>query len=208
MCGVLCHILPVAWDAPVRGTGFNPARSSPGANVVLRSAPDAPTRGAFFFFFCILSVASDAPVRGTGLTPGRSSPGASAVLHSSPDASIRGVFLSHSLCRSLHCHRPRPRFTFPASCSALRLCVPSPGRSSPCDGRFCCPFPSGPLPDVPLCGGTVHPSRPHICRILFCLRAIRRSLCSSPSLSSIPVSPPDHLGRPLSSPSIIVIVDV
>ena len=117
------------------------------------------------------------------------------MLHSSPVAPIRGVFLSYSLRRSLHCRRPRPRFVFPASCSALRLCVPSPGRSSPCDGRFRCLFPSRPLPDVPLRGETVHPSCPHICRILFRLRAIRRSLCSSPSLSSIPVSPPDRLGR-------------
>ena len=146
-------------------------------------------------FYRILSVSSDAPVRGTGFTPGRSSPGASAVLHSSPDIPIRGVFLSYSPCRRLHCRRPCPRFAFPASCSALRLCVPSPGRSSPCDGRFRCPFSSGPLPDVPLRGETVHPSCPHICRILFHLRAIRRSLCSSPSPSSIPVSPPDRLGR-------------
>ena len=172
------------------------------------SPPDGPVLGlmqCFFpprmlqpgapLFFCILSVTSDAPVRGTGLPPGRSSPGASAVLGSPPDVPIRGVFLSHSLCRSLHCRRPRPRFTFPASCSALRLCVPSPRRSSPCDGRFCRPFPSGPLPDVPLCGEIVHPSLPHICRILLRLRAIRRSFCSSPPLSSIPVSPPERLGH-------------
>ena len=171
------------------------------------SPPDDPVLGlvpCFFpprmlqsgaHFYRILSVASDAPVRGTGLTPGRSSPGASAVLHSSPDAPIRGAFLSYSLRRSLHCRRPCPRVAFPASCSALRLCLPSPGRSSPCDGCFCCPFPSGPLPDVPLRGETVHPSCPHICRILIRLRAIRRSLCSSPSLCFIPVSPPDRLGR-------------
>ena len=162
--------------------GFTLGRSSPGASTVLLSAPDAPIGGAFFFR--ILSVALDAPVRGTGFTPGRSSPGASAMLHSSPDAPLRKVFLSYSHCCSLHCRRPRPRFAFPASCSALRLCVPSPRRSSPCDGRFRCPFPSGPLPDVPLRGETVHPSCPHICRILFRLRAI-----SGPS-ARLPPCPP------------------
>ena len=50
----------VASDAPVRGTGFTPRRSSPGASAVLLSAPDAPTRPSFYR---ILSVASDAPVR-------------------------------------------------------------------------------------------------------------------------------------------------
>ena len=40
-----CRILSVASDAPVRGTGFTPARSSPGACAVLHSAPDAPIRG-------------------------------------------------------------------------------------------------------------------------------------------------------------------
>ena len=40
-----CRILPVASDAPVRGTGFTPGRSSPGARAVLPLAPDAPIRG-------------------------------------------------------------------------------------------------------------------------------------------------------------------
>ena len=120
------RILCVASDAPVRGTGFSPGRSSPGAWAVLHSAPVAPIRGINFFIFSslprmlqsgasfcrILSVASDAPVRGTGFTPGRSSPGASAGLHSAPVASIRGVFLSYSL-RCLGCSGPwhlvRPR---------------------------------------------------------------------------------------------------
>ena len=105
----LCRILSVASDAPVRGPGFPPGRSSPGACAVLHSAPDAPIRGVF----CrILSVASDAPVPGTGFSPGRSSPGAWAVLHSAPDAPIRGVFLSYSLhClgRSSPWHRVHPR---------------------------------------------------------------------------------------------------
>ena len=40
-----CRILSVASVAPVRGTGFTPGRSSPGARAELHSAPDAPTRG-------------------------------------------------------------------------------------------------------------------------------------------------------------------
>ena len=35
----LCRILSVASDAPVRGTGFTPGRSSPGASAELHSAP-------------------------------------------------------------------------------------------------------------------------------------------------------------------------
>ena len=45
-----CHILFVASDAPVRGTGFTPGRSSPGASAVLLSATDAPIRGAFLSY--------------------------------------------------------------------------------------------------------------------------------------------------------------
>ena len=45
-----CRILSVASDAPVRGTGFTPRRSSPGASVVLHSAPDAPIRGVFLWY--------------------------------------------------------------------------------------------------------------------------------------------------------------
>ena len=42
-----CRILSVVSDAPVRGTGFTPGRSSPGASAVLHSAPVAPIRGVF-----------------------------------------------------------------------------------------------------------------------------------------------------------------
>ena len=84
-----CRILSVASDAAVRGTGFIPGRSSPGASAVLHSAPVAPIRGiTFSYSLCCLY----APVRGTWFTPGRSSPGASAVLHSAPVAPIRVVF--------------------------------------------------------------------------------------------------------------------
>ena len=46
----LCHILSAASDAPVRGTGFTPGRSSPGASAVLQSAPFAPIRGVFLSY--------------------------------------------------------------------------------------------------------------------------------------------------------------
>ena len=45
-----CRILSVASDASVRGTGFTPGRSSPGASAVLHSAPDAPIRGVFLSY--------------------------------------------------------------------------------------------------------------------------------------------------------------
>ena len=41
---------PVALDAPVRGTGFTPGRSSLGAWAVLQSAPDAPIRGVILSY--------------------------------------------------------------------------------------------------------------------------------------------------------------
>ena len=44
------RILSVASDAPVRGTGFTPRRSSPGASAVLHSAPVAPFRGVFLSY--------------------------------------------------------------------------------------------------------------------------------------------------------------
>ena len=44
------RILSVASDAPVRGTGFTPGRSSPGASAVLHSAPVAPFRGVFLTY--------------------------------------------------------------------------------------------------------------------------------------------------------------
>ena len=44
------RILSVASDAPVRGTGFTPGGSSPGASAVLHSAPVAPIRGVFLSY--------------------------------------------------------------------------------------------------------------------------------------------------------------
>ena len=45
-----CCIISVASDAPVRGTGFNSGRSSPGASAVLHAAPDDPIRGVFLSY--------------------------------------------------------------------------------------------------------------------------------------------------------------
>ena len=47
-----CRILSVASDAPVRGSGFTPGRSSPGARGELHSAPDAPIRGVMYLSLC------------------------------------------------------------------------------------------------------------------------------------------------------------
>ena len=44
------RILSVASDARIRGTGFSPGRSSPGAWAVLDSAPDAPVRGVLLSY--------------------------------------------------------------------------------------------------------------------------------------------------------------
>ena len=44
------RILSVASDAPVRGTGFAPGRSSPGAIALLLAAPDAPIRAVFLSY--------------------------------------------------------------------------------------------------------------------------------------------------------------
>ena len=43
-----CRILPVASDAPVRGTRFTTGRSSPGAQAVLQPAPDDPIGGVIY----------------------------------------------------------------------------------------------------------------------------------------------------------------
>ena len=45
-----CRILTVASDAPVRGPGVTPGRSSPGASAALHSAPDAPIQGVLFSY--------------------------------------------------------------------------------------------------------------------------------------------------------------
>ena len=97
----LFHILSVASDAPVHGTGFNPGQPVWGL-VLCFIPPRLLHSGASFYR--ILPVASDAPVRGTWFISGRSSPRASAVLHSAPVAPFRGVFLMYSLrCLGYSC---------------------------------------------------------------------------------------------------------
>ena len=44
------RILSVSSNAPVRGTGFTPGRSSPGASAVLHSAPAAPILAGFLSY--------------------------------------------------------------------------------------------------------------------------------------------------------------
>ena len=103
------HIRSAASDAPVRGTGFSPGRSSPGASAVLLPAPDAPIRGVFLSYSLHCLGRSSPRHR---VHPRRSSPGASAVLHSSPVAPTRGGFLWYSLRRlgrSSPWHRVHPR---------------------------------------------------------------------------------------------------
>ena len=52
-----CRILSVSSNAQVRGTGFTPGRSSPGARAELHSAPDAPIRGVMYLtLFAVFGV--------------------------------------------------------------------------------------------------------------------------------------------------------
>ena len=92
--GASCfRILSVASDVPVRGTGFTPGRSSPGAWAVLHSAPDARQPIKSYrtvvlhspqFMLCLqLAQLSDMPSQPTMVTPredghqGRARPSAS-----------------------------------------------------------------------------------------------------------------------------------
>ena len=76
--GSFCHILSAAADAPIRGTGFTPGRSSPGACAVLHSSRVAPVRGGLFV------VLSLPPLNRTlqSVAPG-----------SPPDDPVRGLML-------------------------------------------------------------------------------------------------------------------
>ena len=97
------RILSFASDAPVRGTGFTPGQSSPGAIAVLLAAPDAPIRGVIFSYSL--------------RCPGRSSPwhrvhprtiqsGGYCRASCRPGCSYPGrLFFSFSL-RCLGCSRP------------------------------------------------------------------------------------------------------
>ena len=120
-----CRILSVASDAPVRGTGFIPGRSSPGASAVLPSALDAPIRGVFLSYSlrCL----------------GRSSPwhrvhhrtiqsGTWAELHAAPDAPVRGVmYLSLFAVFSVRPFRSRQGFgTLPGAHTSVRTAAVAP----------------------------------------------------------------------------------
>ena len=107
-------ILSVASDAPVRGTGFTPGRSSPGAIAVLHAAPDAPTRGVVFIVFSPLprTLQSVAPV-------------------SPPDDPVRGLVPCLSPPRVLHSRPSFYRILSVASDAPVRGTGFTPGRSSP-----------------------------------------------------------------------------
>ena len=145
MGGVLSHILPVASDAPVRGTGFTSGRSSPGADAVLLSAPDAPTRGAFFFFF----VFSQLPRTLQSLAPGLP-----------PDDPVRGLapcFIPPrmlqsgvSFCRTLSAAVCTVAVLVPASLSPLLVppydsACPVPDAPVHATGASAVPFPPVPF---------------------------------------------------------------
>ena len=112
--GSFCHILSAASDAPLRGTGFTPGRSSPGASAVLHSAPVAPIQGVFLSYSlrCL----------------GRSSPWHRVI---PPDDPVRGLapcFIPPRLLQSggSFCR------TLPAASDApVRGAGFTPGRSSP-----------------------------------------------------------------------------
>ena len=209
-----CRIPSITSDAPVRGTGFNPGRSSPGASAVLLS-------GLVLCFFPprmfsnpgLQSVApgsyrirpkslrclgcSSPWHRGSNpgllLTPGRSSPGASAVLHSAPDAPIRGVFLSYSL-RCLGRSSPWQR-VHPRTIQSGGLCRAPlrPGFSNP--GRLFVVF--SPLPQMfqsVAPGFPPGPSSPGACAVLQSAPdAPIRGVFLSYSLRCLGCSSPWHL---------------
>ena len=95
------RILSVASDAPVRGTGFTPGPSSPGASAVLHSAPDAPFRG-FFLSYSLRCLGRSSPWHRVHPRTNQS-----PVLHSAPDAPIRAFFCCNlSVARTLQSMAP------------------------------------------------------------------------------------------------------
>ena len=103
-----CHILSAASHAPVRGTGFTPRRSSPGASAVLLPAPDAPTRGVFLSYslHCLGRCSpqhrvhprtfQSSGLRRASFLPGCSNPGGlfCRTLSAASDAPVRGAGLT------------------------------------------------------------------------------------------------------------------
>ena len=101
--GYFCHILSAASDAPVRGTGFTPGRSSPGASAVLHSAPVAPNRGVFLSY-SLRCLGRSSPwhrvhprtiqsggLRRASILPGCSNPGGLFVVLSLPPRTLQSV---------------------------------------------------------------------------------------------------------------------
>ena len=100
-----CRILSVSSNAPVRGPGLTPGRSSPGASAALHSAPDAPIRGILYSYSlrCLgcsspwhQVLSPDDPVRGLGpcsTPPRRLQSGASfcGILSVASDPPVRGT---------------------------------------------------------------------------------------------------------------------
>ena len=108
------RILSVASDAPVRGNGFPPRRSSLRAWAVLHSAPDAPIRGIFFL------VISPLPRTLQSVAPG-----------SPPEDPVRGLVPCFISPRLLHSGVSFYRSLSVASDAPVRGSGFSPGRSSP-----------------------------------------------------------------------------
>ena len=150
------RILSVASDAPVRGTGFSPRRSSPGAWAVLHSAPDAPIRGVFLSY-SLRCLGCSSPwhrvlpqtfqsegLRRARLRPGCSNPGRLFVVFSPllltlqcvapgspPDDPVWGLVPCFIPPRLLHSGASFHRILSVASDAPVRGTWFTPGRSSP-----------------------------------------------------------------------------
>ena len=169
----VCHILPAASDAPVRGTGFTPGRSSPGASAVLLPAPAAPTRGVFLSY-SLRCLGRSSPrhrvhprtiqsggLRRASFPPGCSNPGGLFVVPSPPprtlqsvapgsppDDPVRGSMLCFNLPRQLHSGASFCRILPVASYAPVRGTGFTPGRSSPGASAVLLPAPAAPTRGV------------------------------------------------------------
>ena len=167
-----CRILSVASDAPVRGTGFTPGRSSPGASAVFLPAPVAPTRGVFLSY-SLRCLGRSSPrhrvhprtiqsggLRRASFPPGCSNPGGLFVVlsppprtlqsvapGSPPDNPVRGLLLCFIPPRQLHSGASFCRILPVASDASVRGTGFTPGRSSP-GARAVLPL----APDAPIRG--------------------------------------------------------
>ena len=148
--------LSVSSDAPVRGTGFTPGRSSPGARAVLHSAPVAPIRGVILLY-SLRCLGCSSPwhlvhprtIQSGGLSrasfrPGCSIPGRpfnvfsplprglqSVAPGSPPEDPVRGLGPRSTPPRMLQSGASFCRILSVASDAAVRGTGLTPGRSSP-----------------------------------------------------------------------------